>query len=197
MRLNKISLAAMVLGGSALLAACGSGGDNLEPDSVAATNATASINPANGPAVVSSVLEKDFVFGSGVPSFGTTTATTLKLSGTGAAPTFAITSAQGNASGNMTYGSCIFNVNISSTFATGQVLAFNEIVPVTPCELSIATDGQPADGRSFTVGVSLVLGTTHSTPIFLTASISPSGVVTVNGVVVANVSLRSATGGGN
>lgn len=193
MRLNKIVLAALVLGGSALLSACGGGdGDSLPPPKVATADTSATINPSTGAAVVQSVLDKSFTFGAGVTNFGTTAATTLKLTGTGAAPQFAISSTEGTASGAMSFGSCIFTVS-SSSFGTGP-LAQGQTVTVSPCELSIATAGKPADGKEFTTNVVMVLGTQKSSPVSITVTISPSGTVTVNNSVVGTVTLVGATG---
>ena len=194
MRFNKISLAAMVLVSGMLLAACGGGDSALTPvPLVATTNTAAAINPTTGAAVVQGVLGKNFTFASGVPSFGTTSATSLTLSGSGATPSFNLTSGVNTASGAMTYGSCIFTV-ATSTFPSGTPLAQGSKVTVNPCTLSVATAGVKADGTSATANVFLVLGTTNSSPVPVTVSVSSTGVVTVNGSTVGSATLVPATG---
>lgn len=195
MRFNKISLAAMVSVSGMLLAACGGGDSALTPvPLVATTNTAAAINPTTGAAVVQGVLGKDFTFANGVPSFGTTSATSLILSGSGATPSFNITSGVSTASGAMAYGSCIFTV-ATSTFPSGTpLLALGSKVTVSPCTLSVATAGMKADGTSATANVFLVLGTTISSPVSVTVSVSSTGVVTVNGSTVGSATLVPATG---
>lgn len=193
MKFNKISLACLVLSGSALLAACGGGGSSTPVAVVATTSTAATINPTTGAAVVNSVLEKTFGFTTGVIAFGTTSVTSLKLSGTGATPSFAISSLEGAASGAMTYGSCIFTVT-QSTYPIGHALATGSQVTVTPCTLSVATAGGKGDSVPYQASVTLVLGTANSTPVPVTVSINSTGVVTVNNVTVGSVSVVAATG---
>lgn len=196
MKFNKLSLACLVLSGSALLAGCGGGSDTVAPAQIAASSISAVITPVTGAAVISSVLDKNFVFSSGVPAFGTTSPTTLTFSGTGAAPTFAISSAEGTASGVMTYGSCIFRIT-QSTFAAGQPLALGNSVTVTPCELDLVTAGLPGNGTPTSTTVTLQLGTANSTPVTVTVTISPTGVVTVGSSTLGSVTLTAATGAGS
>lgn len=198
MKFNKVPLACLVLSASALLTACGGGSDSapVPPAQVATASTVAAINPTTGAAVVSSVLDKTFDFSTGVPSFGTTSATSLKLSGTGAAPSFAIDSVEGKASGAMTYGSCIFKVT-ESTFAAGHPLALGNSFTVAPCTLSVGTAGVTADASAFPTTVTLVLGTINSNPVSVTVSISLAGVVTVNSFTVGSTTLVAATGAGS
>lgn len=195
MNFNKFSLACLVLSGSALLVACGgsSSSGSLPPAPIASTNTSAVINPQTGAAVVSSVLDKSFEFSSGVPSFGTTTATSLKLTGTGAAPSFAITSPEGTASGAMTYGSCIFTVSQSS-FNASHPLAQGKTVTVSPCSLTVGTAGLKGDGIATPTSVTFLLGTVNSRPVSVSVTISASGVVTVNGFTIGSVTVVAATG---
>jgi hypothetical protein len=204
MRLNKVFLAGLILGGSALLAACGGGGDSSSsstPPPVATTDTAIGINPTTGAATVQAVLDKAFVFDSGVPDFGTTGATTLTLSGSGTTPSFVIGSGT-SAAGAMTYGSCIFTM-ATSTFVAPHPLATGAKVTVSPCTLSVATAGLKGDGSASAANVTLVLGTARSRPVSVTVSISASGVVTVNNIIVGSVVLGAtprptgATGAGS
>jgi hypothetical protein len=197
MRLNKFSLAAFVVSGSMLLAACGGGNDSpLRPISKVTTSTTAAINPTSGTAVVQAVLDKSFSFDAGVPGFGTTTPTTLKLAGSGTTPSFNLTSSEGTASGPMTFGSCIFTIT-ASTYPAGHLLALGRVVTINPCALSVDTAGQTADGSSSPTEVTLVLGSTSSTPVLVTVSISSTGVVTVNGSTVGSATVVVTTGAGS
>lgn len=196
MNFTKISLVCLVLSGSALLVACGGGSDSAPATLVATTSTAAAIDPTTGPVVVSSVLDKTFGFTAGVPAFGTTSATSLKLSGAGAAPLFAISSAEGTASGAMTYGSCILTMT-QSTYAAGHPLALGSKVTVTPCTLSVDTAGGKGNGVPYQASVALVLGTVNSTPVSVTVSINSAGVVTVNNVTVGSVKVVAATGAGS
>ena len=197
MRFNKISLAAMLMSGSMLLAACGGGDNTPAPGAlVATTNTSAAINPTTGAAVVQGVLDKSFGFANGVPSFGTTSTTSLSLLGSAATPSFNISSTDGTATGAMKYGSCIFEV-AASTFPATSPLASGKKVTVSPCSLSIGTAGVQANGGSSTSTVTLQLGTISSSPVAVTVSISSTGVVTVNGSAAGSVTLIPATGAGS
>ena len=194
MRFNKISFAAMLVSSTIFLAACGGGDNNPAPAAlVANTNTSAAINPTTGAAVVQGVLGKSFSFASGVPSFGTGSATSLALSGSGASPSFNISSTEGTATGAMAYGSCIFKVAASS-FPASSVLALGKEITVSPCTLSIGTAGVTANGGSSIGNVTLQLGTVGSSPVSVTVSISSAGVVTVNDSVVGSATLVPATG---
>jgi hypothetical protein len=204
MRFNKVFLAGLVLSGSALLAACGGGGGgSATPPPVATTDTAIAIDPATGPSAVQAVLGKDFKFDSGVPELGTTGATTLTLSGSGDKPSFAIVSGTDSATGAMTYGSCIFTVGTVGFPAPHRLRTGGTPVTVTPCTLSVNTSGLPGDGSAIAREVTLVLGTTRSKPVSLTVSISASGVLTVNNIVIGSVVLGAtprptgATGAGS
>jgi hypothetical protein len=196
MRFNKISLATMVLSSGMLLAACG-GGDSAPVPLLSTASTEAVINPTTGAAVVQGVLNKSFGFATGVQSFGTTSATSLTLTGSGATPSFVISSAEGSASGAMTYGSCIFKMGNDSTYPVDHPLAAGKTVTVSPCTLSVDTAGLKASETSSTSTVSFVLGTNTSSPVSVTVSVSSAGVVTVNGSIVGKTPLVAATGAGN
>ena len=191
---NKVSLACLILSGSALLSACGgSSGDSGSPPPIASSNLSAEITPQTGTALVNSVLDKSFEFSSGVPGFGTTSATSLKLSGNGAAPSFDINSAEGSASGTMNFGSCIFTV-AKSNFAATSPLAQGKTLTIKPCSLIVATVGIKGNGIAVPTTLTLLLGTINSKPISISVSISATGVVTVNSFTIGSVTLVAATG---
>jgi hypothetical protein len=195
MKFTKIALASMVLGGSLLLSACGGGGGVTAP-AVASTDASISINPTSGAAVVNAALDKSYSFVNGVSAFGTTAPTSLTLSGSGTTPTFEVGSGTTLATGQMTYGSCIFTV-ARSDFLNNLRLDVGSRVVVTPCTLSLDTSGKVADGSTSAVNVTLILGNSESSPISVQVSISPGGQVTVNNSVVGTVTLTTATGAGS
>jgi len=194
MKFVKFALAGMVMGASMLLAACGSS-DSTSAPPVAAANTVVPINSATGPSAVQAMLNKTFTFANGVPAFGTTSTTTLTLSGSGATPTFSIASGGLLASGTMTYGSCIFKVT-SSPFTSGPLL-LGSLFTVSPCDLTVATAGLPADGSSQNTTASLVLSGTTSSGVPVVVSISPTGVLTVNGVVIVSITVIVPTGAGS
>jgi hypothetical protein len=209
MRFNKVFLVSLVLGGIALLAGCGGGGGGGASDvggfktgSQAASNTDISINPASGAAVVDAVKGKSFEFTNGISDFGTTASTALALSGSGAAPSFEITSGN-QASGAMTFGSCIFTMTTSTFSAPHPLAAGSKAITVTPCTLSVGTAGLPADGSSSPASVTLMLGKAKSKPVSVTVSISPTGVITVNNQAVGTAVLSEipratgATGAGS
>lgn len=203
MRLNKISLAALALGGSMLLAACGGGGNDspLRPTATVTTPTAANFTASTGATVIGGVLAASaeptsFSFASGVPAFGTTGPTSMTVSGTGAAPKFGISSAEGSANGGLTFASCHFLMT-TSTYPSTHPLAQGKTVVVNPCSISIDTAGKTAGGGTASTGVSFVLGGTTSAPVLLPVSISSTGEVSVGGVSVATATVVVTTGAGN
>lgn len=206
MRFNKISLAAMLVSGTMLLAACGGGDDPAPAKSVVtAAPVVASFNAATGPTLVAAVEDKSFGFTSGVTAFGTTTPTTLKLSdsGTAAAPSFNISSAEGTATGGMKFGSCIFTIQ-TSTYPPASALGLGKTITVNPCQVSVSAPGASADGTSTGGTASFVLGTTASTPVTVTVTISSTGVLTIPNpvagqppITIGTATVAPATGTGS
>ena len=205
MLFNKISLAVMLVSGTMLLSACG-GGDDPAPAKAVVTAApvVASFNATTGLTLVAAVVDKSFGFTSGVPAFGTATPTTLKLSGTGAAPSFDISSAEGTATGGMKFGSCIFTINPGSTYPATSPLGSGKTITVNPCQVSVSAPGASADGTSSGGTASFVLGTTPSTSVAVTVTISPTGVLTIPNpvagqppVTIGTATLAPATGPGS
>lgn len=204
MRLNKISLAAFVLGGSMLLSACGGGNDSpLRPVTTATATTTAQISKdllSSSQAAVESVLGQNFSFPNGV--LGETEATTLTLTGDKAAPDFSLTVA-GQATpvtGKMGYGSCIFTI-LTSPFAVPHAFAVTAPPAVPPitisaCSLSVDTAGKTADGSSTPGTVTFTLNGISSS-VTLPVSISSTGVVTVNGFGFGTATVVATTGAGS
>lgn len=197
MPLHKTSLAALVLGGTMLLAACGGGDSATAPAArVATANTSVAVNPTTGAAVVAAVLNETFSFASGVPAFDTSSATSLTLTGSPAAPSFAMSSGSNTASGVMTYGSCIFEVR-ESTFPIGHPMTVGNKFTVALCTLAVATSGVTANGGSSESTVSLVLDTATSSTVPATVSVSSAGVVSVDGLIVGFTTVSDISGASN
>lgn len=192
MQVKKIFLAAFVLAGSMQLAGCG-GGDNPTHTAVVTTPTTATINPTTGAAVVQAVLGKRLSFNAGISAFGTTTPTVLTLSGSGATPSFSLTSGSDTAKGQMTYGSCIFTVT-SSTYPAGHRLAKDQVTKVSPCALTLDTAGKIANGNPSSSNVTFVLDASTSSPETVIVSINANGSVMVNGIEVGSATVVITTG---
>jgi hypothetical protein len=182
--MKKLTLAT-VFAASTFLAACGGGDDNTEL--VATADVSAPVSALN----VAAAANEPFTFSTGVGAFGTTTPTTVTLDST---TTFTVSSTQGTANGDLSFGSCIFTVT-SSTFLPGSPLASGGRVEVQPCNLSIDTSGLRASQNAVARAVSFVLGGNASQAKNLQVDIGENGVVTVNGKAVATVTLVPTTGG--
>ena len=187
MRFNKISLAAMLISGSMLLVACG--GDSSAPSkTIASADTTAAVTATTAQAMVN----KSFSFESGVSDLGTTSATTIALSGSSAKPDFSVSSGGFNAKGEMTYGSCIFKITQTDYPATFTKLQVGATTEVKPCNLKLATAGlTTGSSNSF---VKWILGNASSISLGVTVTISESGVVTVSGTPFGTITLVIATG---
>ncbi len=183
MKLKLVALAAVSV---AALAACGGGGD---PVLVAAGDATISVAPA----VAAAVANTDFTFASGVAALGTTAETTVKFTNTAATPAFSISSGGNTATGTTTFGSCIFVVS-NSTFPAGHPLANGQTVTVNPCSVRLATAGGVANGQPTTRNAAMLLGFAASSGRSVTVAVSPSGSLTVNGSIIAVISLTPVSG---
>lgn len=190
-----VKLAQFALG--LTLAACG-GSDTPAVVKVASVDTTAAISSTDivkSTAVVTAVLGKTFTFPA-VTDLGTTAATTLVLSGSGAAPGFTIGSGGLTATGTMGFGSCIFTIT-QSDFVAPHKLAVGEIVTVTPCALEVQTAGDTASGTATDTPTNFVLGTTPSADVVLSVAVAVDGTVTVGGQTVGTVSTTTTTGAGS
>jgi hypothetical protein len=168
-----------------MLSACGGGGGGDLPPLVGATNLVVPVNARTVPAIAGQV----FTIPRGVASFGTSAPTDVTLN----TSTFTISTAGANASGTLTFGSCIFTVT-NSTFAADSPLANGKTVTVEPCTYTVATGGLRVDGGEVARAISLNLGNDGSDPAQLLVDIAPNGTVTVNGVAVGTITLTPATG---
>ena len=178
MNLAKFGWAA-ALAAAVVVAACGGGGGDAP-----ATVAVAAANVA-APASKSTVaaLSGATVNFPAVPALGTTGTTTLKIevpvAGTGASaalgtPTFNLSSGGNTASGEMSFGSCIFVIR-ASTFPADHPLALGKTITVNPCEVDIPTAGAPATGETRAFDASLQLGNTNSQPVTVPVTLAPNG----------------------
>ncbi|MFC5498395.1 hypothetical protein ACFPOE_12695 [Caenimonas terrae] len=180
---------ALMVAAAALLTACGSS-DNTTQTFVAASDTTLPANAATVPAVNGTA----FTYPGGVPALSTTGTTTVAMTVSPATSTFTISSAgQGTASGNLTFGSCIFAVT-SSTFPAGHPLALGQTVTVNPCNMNVNTAGAVANGVGTSRSVALVLGAASSAGASVTISVNAGGQLTLNGVAVGTITLTPVSG---
>lgn len=183
--MKKLGLTLISLTTSFMLVACGGGGGDAPP-MVASTDLTAAVNSGT----VAAIAGEQFTFTNGVTDFGTASSTAVTLN----ASTFNIAATEGTASGNLTFGSCIFTVT-ASTFTAPSLLDVGDVVEVTPCNLTVATEGLSATENAVARAVSFVLGGDASASKDLSVDISADGEVTVDGVSLGTVTLEAATGG--
>jgi len=184
--LKKLGLGLISLvAASAMLVACGGGGDASLPQVAATGNLSSNVNAAT----VGALSGESFNFANGVSGFGTNTATAVTLN----TNTFSVASSQGVASGNLTFGSCIFTVT-NSTFPAGFPLVAGARVEITPCSMSVTTGGLLVDANAATRAVAFILGISTSVARNLPVDVDANGVVTVNGVRIGTVTLTNATG---
>lgn len=183
----------------ASLAACGGGDDTPAAPVKLSLAAIPALVIENVPSVVAAAtasltaVSTGFTFPA-VAEFGTTAPTTVKFTApaTGTTnPVFAIASGSGTASGNMGYGSCIFNI----TASTLPGLVVGTPITVSPCSFAISTSGQVATqgtttSLSTTSTFQLGAATSASAPIVVSVS-NVNGVNTVN---VGSVSLGTVVG---
>lgn len=171
----------------AALTACGDSGDSAPPATatVATADLSVPITAANS-AALSNVTQ---TFSTGIPEFGTTVPTTLAFSGTSGTPSFTIAAGTGVATGNATFGSCIFNI----TASTIPGLIAPRTITVGTCSVKIPTTAGVAGVTtnrpvSFTLGA--LTGTGSTVPILINAN----GDVTIGGFTVGRVTVTVTTG---
>lgn len=155
------------------------------PFGAATANTVAAVTAAR----VAAVSGTSFNFPSGIPALNPSGATSLTMTDA-AVDTFSVTSAAGSYSGVVSYGSCIFSVTTSSVASVPVGTVFT----ASPCNLSAATGGQVANGAAFSIPVTLVLGAVTSNAVALPVTVTPTGQVSVNGVLIGTVPVITPTG---
>jgi hypothetical protein len=172
--------------------ACGGSDD---PVLVATTDATVTVTAQNGTSVGAAMVGTSIDFADGVTAFGTTTPTTVAIGGTAAAQTATISAGNATATGDMSYGSCIFIIK-TSNFGDDSALGAGKTVVVNPCELKVTTSGLLANGGETLSRVAMTLGTSSGSGS-VRVTITPDGIVKVGSTQFANISLTPVTGGGS
>jgi len=183
--MKKLGLPLISLFAAFTLAACGGGGGDSPPQAASA-DLTAAVNSSS----VAAIAGEQFTFANGVTDFGTTSSTAVTLTDS----TFDIAATEGTASGDLTFGSCIFTVT-ASTFTAPSLLDVGDVVTVQPCSITVATAGQTATNNAIERAVSFLLGGNASAAKNLEVQISPTGTVTVEGVSIGTVTMEPVTGG--
>jgi hypothetical protein len=176
---------------TAALVACG-GGSNPTIDPVATTNVTAPLNAATGAQLIQALTNTPLTFAGGVPALGTTADTTLAINAGG----FNIASGGSTATGQISFGSCIFTVGMDSTFPANHPLGPGKTVTVNPCEIEAQTAGATANGSTQQIGLSLKLGGKASARVDKPVVIQPGGAIQVvapNGTVITLGNAQTAT----
>lgn len=118
------------------------------------------------------------------PTGSSTTATVSLSSPTGAA--------LGSITANITFGSCIFAV--AATTGTVGTVRVGDVITINPCNVSVNTAGQRANGVAQSRAVALVLGAAASNGVIITVGINPGGQLTLNGSAVGTVTLVPVSG---
>ena len=179
----------LVLATALVLSACGGGGGGPAPVQIATTN----VNQPVTAQTITSITDKTFTFGSGIPALGTTGTTTLTVTpaGTSTTPKFSLSSvADGTVSGTVAFGSCIFKIDASTS--KNPKLAVGQTIEINDCTLQAATASKPV-GASFSSELTLTLnGTSSKIPV--TVVVNTDGSVTVDGKGLGTVTVTFVTG---
>ncbi len=187
--MGKASHVLLAVAAAVVLGACGGGGGGGNSPLVAAADTTVGVSPT----ITGAVVSTSFAFPSGVTSFGTTSTTTVAFNDTSATPAFSISSGGNTATGTTTFGSCIFTIT-SSTFDASSPLAAGNTITVKPCNITVDTSGQVADGATASRSVALVLDEAVSSGTLIPVAVSPSGQVTLKGATVGSITVTAVTG---
>jgi hypothetical protein len=188
--MKKILSLALAVFTAATLTACGGGGGEPAPVAVAAADTTV---PMNG-TTTAAVTNIPFTFPGGVPSFGTTSTTTVAFTNTSTTPAFSITSGGHTATGITTFGSCHFEVT-ASDFAADSALAKGKTANADPCTLDVKTAGEVANALPEGSEAALQLGDAISAGKEVTITIDPkNGTLTINGLPVGTITIKLVTG---
>lgn len=175
-----------------VLVACGGGGD----ETVKAASADLSMNITASTAAA--LQGSPLTFGGGVSDLGATGTTTLSVSGT-TTNTYSISASNGQASGALNFGSCIFDAG-SSTFPAGSPLASGQRPTISKCLIAVRIAGASANGVKSSRKMNMILNAIRSDDVDVTVSITPEGVVTVyvgdRAITVGTVPVVTQTSGG-
>jgi hypothetical protein len=180
---------ALVASATAALMACGGGSSTPDAFKIATADASVNVGTANGPAIAAAVSGDTFTFPSGIAGFGTTASTTLKVTA-GSPATFEAKSGADTATGNLTFGSCIFTVvTKSGTFS--QTTGFTD----SACNMLIATNGASANGTATPRRITWSLSGSQGTAT-LPVTVNTNSTVLVNGKAFGTAPVVVPTGAG-
>lgn len=195
-RISRVVTVAAVLAVGVASTACKD--DSTAPQKMVATNTQLTVNST----VTTALASTTFSFPGGAGALATEVANqnlALTFGGSTTSPTAAmvITSPTGGAVGtvsaNVTFGSCIFAVTVS-TFPAGHRLAVGSVITVNPCNINVQTAGQQANGVAASRSVALQLGSAVSSGASVTVQVNPGGQLVLNGQSVGTVTLVPVTG---
>lgn len=183
---------ALVASATAALMACGGGSSTPDAYKVATADLTVPVGTDNGPGTTASISGSTFSFPAGVAALGTTAATTIKLTAASPNSTFEAKTGADTATGDFTYGSCIFTVKTTTNAALWPV---GTIAVVNPCTYIIGTLGASANGVAAPRQLTLNLNGSRGT-VTVPVTVNPSGAVLVNGGTFGSAGLVVSTGAG-
>ena len=191
MRMNRLTLASVVVSAGLLMSACGGSSSSSTPVPVVASDTKVTINATTGPAVIGSLLNTPATFPNGVAAFGTTKSTAVTFKGTPAAPTFEITTADGTAKGNLSFGSCKFTVTENSNVGSLNLLAVGTTITIDPCSVSLGTKGKLANGIAQSGQIIFTFASGDSVAVTLIYAINANGTITINGSTYGTATLTT------
>lgn len=103
-----------------------------------------------------------------------------------------IDAAGGTASGSVVYGSCDVTLNNNTVTPIGQTVALH----IEPCQYTITTLGSLSPGETGTAEITTAFGGQASNTFTATVTITPGGVILVNGQPVGRIENGNPTTGG-
>lgn len=182
---------ALVASATAALMACGGGNSTPAASKVATADLTVPVGPTNGQGTTASISGQTFSFPAGVAALGTAGATTIKLT-VGEPSKFEAKTGADTATGDFTYGSCIFTVKTTTNAALWPV---GTVAVVNPCQYIIGTLGARADGVPTPRLLTLNLNGSKGT-VTVPVTVNADNTVLVNGGTFGNTPLVVPTGAG-
>jgi len=183
MKFSRVLPVGMLALSAVALVACG--GMDTPPVPVASTNLVVAASPSTAATSTALLQAAPATFTTGVPALGTTASTTVTVAkstatatlpagGNVTGPVMSVASGGANASGVLTFGSCVFTVT-SSTFTTGPMAPpLPRQVVINPCQTTAGIQNVPANGTSRDVPLTVTFGTVTSTANTVRATI-PAG----------------------